>query len=94
MVHIETIGKHSLTLLQARMPEFTVRSNDGKLVPDAGAPEAATKALRSLRKAKRWRGIVVHAGPEGIGIQRQSRGTNMWLYDLWLAEYLGEANGA
>jgi hypothetical protein len=91
LVHIETIGKRSLTVLQAEMPELTVRSNDGKLVPDREAPEAVAKALKRLRKAKRWRGIGVQAGPEGIGIQRQSRGTNMWLYDLWLAEYLSYA---
>jgi len=88
LVHIETIDVHSLTVLQARLPEFRVSSNDGKLVPDEGAPEAVAKALRSLRKAKRWRGIAVYAGAEGIGVQRQSKGTNMWLYDLWLAEYL------
>jgi hypothetical protein len=74
--------------VQAEVPDFKVQSNEGKLVPDRGAPEAVVKALKSLRKAKRWRGIVVYAGPEGIAIQRQSRGTNMWLYDLWLAEYL------
>ena len=65
-----------------------MQSKDGKLVPDKGAPETVVKALRSLRKAKRWRGVAVYAGPAGIGVQRQSRGTNMWLYDLWLAEYL------
>ena len=90
LIHIETIDKHSLTVLQAKAPEFKVQSNDGKLVPDKGAPEAVAGALRSLRKAKRWRGIVVRGGPEGIGIQRQSKGTNMWLYDLWLGEYLLE----
>ena len=94
LVHIETIGKHSLTVVQAKMPEFKVQSNDGKLVPDEGAPEAVAKALRSLRKAKRWRGIAVYAGPEGIAIQRQSKGTNMWLYDLWLAEYLLDRSSA
>jgi hypothetical protein len=98
LVHIETIGKHSLTVVQAETPEFTVQSNDGKIVPDEGAPEAVIKALKSLRKAKRWRGIVVYAGQEGIAIQRQSKGTNMWLYDLWLAEHLldeiSAANGA
>jgi hypothetical protein len=41
-----------------------------------------------IRKAKRWQGVAVYVGPEGIGVQRQSKGTNMWLYDLWLAEYL------
>jgi hypothetical protein len=88
LVHIETIGRHSLTVVQARAPEFTVQSSDGKLVPDEGAPEAVVKGLKSLRKAKRWRGITVFAGPEAIATQRHSRGTNMWLYDLWLAEYL------
>jgi hypothetical protein len=82
------IDKHSLTVLQARLPQFSIQSNDGKLVPEMGAPEAVVKALRSLRKAKRWRGVVAWAGPQGIAIQRQSPGTNMWLYDLWLAEYL------
>jgi hypothetical protein len=88
LVHIETVDKHSLTVVQAATPEFKVQSIDGKPVPDVGAPEAVSKALKSLRQAKRWRGIVVYAGPEGVAIQRHSKGTNMWLYDLWLAEYL------
>lgn len=88
LVHIEMIDKHSLTVVQAKTLKFTVQSNDGKLVPDEGAPETVAKALKSLRKAKRWQGITVFAGPEGIAIQRHSKGTNMWLYDLWLAEYL------
>ena len=88
LVHIETIDKHSLTVVQARAPEFKVQSDDGKLVLEEGAPEAVVKALKSMRKAKRWQGIVVYAGPEGIAVQRRSTGMNMWLYDLWLAEHL------
>jgi hypothetical protein len=94
LVHIETIDRYSLTVLQANLPEFRVHSDDGKLVPARGTPEAVAKALKSLRKAKRWRGIEVHAGPEGIGVQRESKGMNMWLYDLWLAEYLLDKIGA
>ena len=94
LVHIETIDKHSLTVLQARLPEFEVQSKDGKLIPNEGAPQAVAKALKSLRKAKRWKGIKVNAGPGGIGIQRYSKGTNMWLYDLWLAEYVLDKIGA
>jgi hypothetical protein len=94
LVHIETIGRHSLTVLQAKLPEFKVQSDEGKLVPDRGAPETVVRALKSLRKAKRWRGIEVAAGLEGIGIQRESKGTNMWLYDLWLAEYLLDKTSA
>jgi hypothetical protein len=88
LVHIETIDKHSLTVLQAKLPEFKVLSKEGKLTPDENAPEDVVDALKDLRKAKRWRGIEVYSGPEGIAVQRESKGTNMWLYDLWLAEYL------
>ena len=88
LVHIETLGKHSLTVLQAHLPEFKVSSEAGKLIPKKGAPDRVVAALKSLRKAKRWQGIHIISGPRGIGIQRQSKGTNMWLYDLWLAEYL------
>jgi hypothetical protein len=94
LVHIETIDRYSLTVLQASLPYFSVQSEDGKLVPDVGAPEVVARALQSLRKAKRWLGIKVTAGPEGIGVQRESKGTNMWLYDLWLAEYLLDKIGA
>jgi hypothetical protein len=88
LVHIETTDKYSLTVLQAKLPEFKVQGVEGKLIPEKGAPETVVRALKSLRKAKRWRGIEVNAGLEGIGVQRESKGTNMWLYDLWLAEYL------
>jgi len=88
LVHIETIDKYSLTVLQAELPEFRVQSKEGKLTPDENAPENVVDALKSLHKAKRWQGIEVYAGPDGIAIQRESKGTNMWLYDLWLAEYL------
>jgi len=88
LVHIETIDKYSLTVLEAKLPEFKVQSKEGKLIPDKNAPGEVLDALKSLRKAKRWQGIEVYAGPDGIAIQRESKGTNMWLYDLWLAEYL------
>jgi hypothetical protein len=44
-----------------------------------------------LRKAKRWVGIELSAGQDGIAVERESKGQNMWLYDLWLAERLLEA---
>ena len=88
LVHIETLGKDSLTVVQARLPDFEVKSETGKLTPQKGAPDQMVKALKSLRKAKRWQGVQAFAGPQGIGVQRHSKGTNMWLYDLWLAEYL------
>ena len=88
LVHIEMIGRYSFTVLQANLPRFRIQSDKGKLIPDSTTPEPIAKALKGLRKAKRWQGIEVNAGPEGIAVQRESKGTNMWLYDLWLAEYL------
>ena len=90
LVHVETIGKHSYTLVGAETPPFEIHSQAGKLVADEDAPEAVTEALKGLRKAKRWRGVKVTGGSEGIGIERESRGENMWLYDLWLIERLLE----
>jgi hypothetical protein len=89
-VHVETIGKHSYTWAQAGTPLFEIHSQEGKLVADEDAPQAVIEALKGLRKAKRWRGVEVTGGPEGIGIERESKGQNMWLYDLWLIERLLE----
>ena len=91
MIHIEVLGKRTLTLVQAETAPFAVHSRDGKLIADEGAPEFVTQGLRGLRKAKRWRGIEVAGGAEVITIERESKGQNMWLYDLWLAERLLEA---
>jgi hypothetical protein len=90
-VHIETIGKRSYTWVQAEAPPFEILSQAGKLVADKEAPEAVIEALKGLRKAKRWRGVKATGGPEGIGIERESPGQNMWLYDLWLIERLLES---
>jgi hypothetical protein len=89
-VRIEGRGKQSATWVQAESPPFQIHSLDGKLVAEEGAPRAVTAALRGLRKAKRWRGIEVTGGPEGIAVRRESPGENMWLYDLWLLERLLE----
>jgi len=88
LVHIETIAKHSLTIVQTKLPDFRVQSKEGKLTPDENSPEEVVAAFKSLRKAKRWKGINVFAGADGIAIQRESKGTNMWLFDLWLAEFV------
>jgi len=90
-VHIETVGKLSYTWVQAGTSPFEIHSQAGKLVADKDAPEAVIEALKGLRKAKRWRGVKVTGGPEGIGVERESPGQNMWLYDLWLIERLLES---
>jgi hypothetical protein len=90
-VHVETVGKRSYTWVQAGTPPFEIHSQAGKLVADKDAPKAVAEALKGLRKAKRWRGVKVTGGSEGIGVERESPGQNMWLYDLWLIERLLES---
>jgi hypothetical protein len=85
-VHIETLDRRCFTWVQATTPPFTIRSRQGKLSAEPGAPDGVLAALKGMRKAKRWRGIEVRGGSGGIGVQRESPGQNMWLYDLWLVE--------
>ncbi len=89
-IRIELRSQLSHTQVPGNTPQFTLLSVDGRLVPENEAPEAVNRALKGLRKARRWRGIRVEGGPEGITIDRETRQQNMWLYDLWLAEHLLE----
>jgi hypothetical protein len=90
-VVIETRGKRSTTRVESKVPIFEIYSPDGKLKAGNNTPEAVLKAIKGLRKAKRWKGITVTGETNGITIQRESRRQNMWLYDLWLAERLLES---
>lgn len=85
---IETRGKQSITRIEAELPPFEIRNRDGKLTTGENAPEWLRKGLKGLRRAKRWKGIVINSDSTGITIQRESRRQNMWIYDLWLAEHL------
>jgi hypothetical protein len=91
-VQIVADGQRNYTMLEAQVPSFTVQSREGKLVAGKGAPKAVKESLKELRQARRWVGMELHAGPEGIAVERiPDRRQNMWLYDLWLAERLLEA---
>jgi hypothetical protein len=93
-VQVVVDGQRNYTMVEAQVPSFAVESRDGKLVAGKGAPPAVTESLKELRQAKRWVGTELHAGPEGIVVERTpGRRQNMWLYDLWLAERLLEALG-
>jgi hypothetical protein len=91
-VQVVVDGKRNYTVVEAPVPPFTVESRDGKLVAGEGAPRAVEESLKELRKAKRWLGMELQAGSEGIVVERAAgRRQDMWLYDLWLAERLLEA---
>jgi hypothetical protein len=93
-VQVVVDGQRNYTMVEAQVPSFAVESKEGKLVPGEDAPQAVKESVEELRKAKRWVGMKLHAGPEGIVVERHpGRRQNMWLYDLWLAERLLEALG-
>jgi hypothetical protein len=90
-VRVELDGWRVTTSVQARSRAFVIHSNAGKLQADK-AGSAAAEALKDLRKAKRWAGLEVKGGADGITATRTSRGVNMWLYDLWLIERILRAD--
>jgi hypothetical protein len=93
-VQVVVDSQRNLTMVEAQAPSFTVESRAGKLVAGEGTPQAVKESLKELRQAKRWVDMELHAGPEGIVVERApGRRQNMWLYDLWLAERLLEALG-
>ncbi len=89
-VRIENLDQFTITPVQGKTPKFVFQSTEGKLQANEGAPDSVEKAIKGLRKARRWRGIRVKGGPDGVAVDRESHQPNMWLYDLWLAEHLLE----
>ena len=89
-VFIETRGKHYFTWVEGLVPSFEAESLSGKFITDESSPSIIKEFFSKLPKAKRWKGVKVTGDGSGIQIERNSRGQNMWLYDLWLAEQLWE----
>ena len=70
------------------MPIFEVETKEGKFLLTEELPQDVYAALKGLCKAKRWAGVKLAGGPDGVTVERDARGLNLWLYDLWLAERL------
>jgi hypothetical protein len=87
-VHIRVKGRHCITQVSGAMPIFEVETKEGKFLLTEELPQDVYTALKGLRKAKRWAGVKLAGGPDGVTVERDARGLNLWLYDLWLAERL------
>ena len=73
-------------------PEFTVKSDGDRLRAAGGAPPEVGRALGSLSRSKRWKGMDLEAGRDGITVERRRDSSGFdWLCDLWLAERLADA---
>ncbi|KAA3647089.1 MAG: hypothetical protein DWQ07_06225 [Chloroflexi bacterium] len=90
-IEIVVQPERTLTAFEAQLPEFEIVSENGKLVVGKGTPVKIREDVEGLRKAKRWRGIEIKGGEDGLVITRNKpRGENPWMYDIWLGEYLLE----
>jgi hypothetical protein len=73
-------------------PEFSVRSDGDRLRAARGSPPQVGRALGSLSRSKRWNGMELRAGADGITVERRRDSSGFdWLCDLWLAERLADA---
>jgi hypothetical protein len=72
-------------------PEFSVKSDGDRLRAARGAPKQVGRALGSLGASKRWKGVELRAGDDGISVSRRRDSGFDWLCDLWLAERLADA---
>ncbi len=78
----------SAVTIGVELPELEAGYRDGRLRAERGAPPEVGRVLGSLPASKRWSGVHVEGGPEGLVAYRKSSGEGDWLCDLWLAERL------
>jgi hypothetical protein len=84
--------------VQAPVATFRVHEDDGRLVPDPGAPSEVEELLAGLAPASDvWRDLMVEGGPDGILARRPIKmkaNPQGYVYDLWLVERLADRLGA
>jgi hypothetical protein len=84
----------SEVLVDARVPDFEMRSRDGRVNATDGAPPEVVAALKRIRGSTRWNGVRGGAEDGRVVVRRKSAGASDWLLDLWLAERIAdEARG-
>lgn len=84
----------SAVTLGGAVPAFEATFRDGRLRAKRGAPPQVGRSLGTLPASKRWRGVAVEGGPEGLIVHRRPSRQGDWLCDLWLAERLADALAA
>jgi len=81
----------TVTSVDGSFPEFSIKSDGDRLRAERGAPREVGRALGSLSGSKRWKGVKVKSGSDGISVERRRDSGFDWLCDLWLAERLANA---
>jgi hypothetical protein len=84
-------------VVRVSSPAFSLQSQDGVLVADAGAPAEVSEVVAALAPSPDvWHEVKFVGGAEGIVAGRPLVGDWLsgWVYDLWLMERLAERLGA
>lgn len=81
----------SAVTLAGAVPELEASFRDGRLRAQRGGPPELGRALGSMPASKRWSGVKVEGGPDGLVVYRRSSREGDWLCDLWLAERIAAA---
>lgn len=84
----------SAVTLGGAVAELEASFRDGRLRAKKGGPPEVGRSLGSMPASKRWSGVKVEGGPEGLIVYRRSSREGDWLCDLWLAERIAGALGA
>jgi hypothetical protein len=79
----------SETTVRDPVAQFEARVRRGRFSVENGASDAAA-VLEAISSSERWKGVQIHAGPNGIVVDRKGDPA-AWLCDLWLAERLADA---
>jgi hypothetical protein len=81
----------SAVTLAGAVPELEASFEDGRLRAKKGGPPGVGRSLGAMPASKRWSGVKVEGGPEGLVVYRRSSREGDWLCDLWLAERIADA---
>ena len=81
----------SAVTLGGAVPDFEASFRDGRLRAKKGGPPEVGRSLGAMPASKRWSGVKVEGGPDGLIVYRRSSREGDWLCDLWLAERLAGA---
>lgn len=84
----------SAVTLAGAVPSFEATFRDGRLRAKKGGPPEVGRSLGAMPASKRWSGVTVEGGPDGLIVYRRSAREGDWLCDLWLAERLAGALAA
>lgn len=70
--------------------DYRVQGADGRLEASPESDGAIRTGLQGLHPHRRWNDLAVTGGPAWVRVERRGSGTDSWVHDLWLAEFIGD----